>query len=90
MTRWASADVPLVIEVSDETHDFDLTHKARIHAEAGFAVYWCVAREGVYVHSDPSPTGYLSRTLVGPGRHVTVPYAPEVTLAVDDLLVSDD
>lgn len=90
MTRWAAPDVPLVVEVSDETHDFDLTHKARIYAEAGFAVYWSVTREGVYVHSQPGATGYRSRALVGPGGRVTVPYAPDLTLAVDDLLAPDD
>jgi Putative restriction endonuclease len=86
MKRWAAPDVVLVVEVFDETHDFDVAHKARIYADAGFAVYWSVTREGVHVHSDPSPTGYHSRSLVGPGGQVTVPYAPDVTLAVDDLL----
>ena len=90
MKRWAAPDVVLVVEVSDETHDFDLMEKAKLYARAGFEAYWCVTREGVYVHSDPGPTGYLSRSLFGPGRHVTVPYAPDVTLAVDDLLISDD
>jgi Uma2 family endonuclease len=89
MTRWAAADVVLVVEVSDETREFDLNQKARLYADSGFGAYWCVTREGVWVHSDPGPNGYGNRSLVGPDQHVTVPYAPEVTLAVDGLILAD-
>jgi hypothetical protein len=89
LTRWDPADVLLVVEVADETLTQDLGVKAGIYGRAGFAVYWVVAREGLHVHTDPTPLGYRTRTTYAPGERVAVPYA-DAELAVDDLLAPLD
>lgn len=86
MARWAAPDVLLVVEVSDETLDLDLGRKAVLYGAAGYASYWSVTRQGVYVHSEPAASGYRQRRLYGRGEHVPVPYADGTTLAVDDLI----
>lgn len=86
MQRWAAEDVLLVVEVSDETVAYDLGRKAEMYAEAGFRVYWVVTQDGVHVHSEPTPSGYVSRVLYRPGQHVPVPYADGVTLDVGRLI----
>lgn len=90
MSRWAPQDVLLVVEVSDETRDHDLTRKAALYGDAGFAAYWTVARDGIYAHTGPVQGGYRTRLFHPPGTTVTVPYAPEIGLAVDDLLAPQD
>ena len=59
---------------------------AEIYAEAGYRVYWVVTQEGVHVHSEPTPTGYVTRVLYRPGQQVPVPYADGVTLDVSRLI----
>lgn len=86
MQRWAAEDVLLVVQVSDETLQYDLGRKAEMYAEAGFRVYWVVTQDGVHVHSEPTPTGYVSRVLHRPGQHVPVPYADSITLDVSRLI----
>ncbi|MDN5858145.1 MAG: Uma2 family endonuclease [Pseudonocardia sp.] len=86
MTRWAVEDVLLVVEVSDETREYDLGRKAEIYAEAGFAHYWSVCRDGVYAHSEPISGTYRHRTVYKAGDRVPVPYAEGVELPVEDLI----
>lgn len=86
MPRWSAADVLLVVEVSDETLDQDLGAKADLYARAGYLHYWSVTKDGIYAHSDPGPRGYRSRRLVERGERIPVPYAPDVTLSVDELI----
>ena len=86
MQRWAAEDVLLVVEVSDETVGYDLGRKAEMYAEAGYRVYWVVTQDGVHVHSDPIPTGYVSRVLYRPGEQVPVPYGDGTTLDVRALI----
>jgi hypothetical protein len=45
-----------------------------------------VTQEGVHVHSEPTPTGYISQVLYRPGQQVPVPYADGVTLDVGRLI----
>lgn len=86
MSRWASSDVLLVVEVSDETVDYDLGRKADMYAQAGMPHYWCVTRHGIYAHSGPGPHGYTTRRLHGPDDGVAVPYASGTTIDVADLI----
>lgn len=86
MPRWAVEDVLLIVEVSDETEAYDLARKAVLYAESGYPAYWVVTSTGVYAHREPSSAGYLHRSLHPPGSTIAVPYAADVTLAVDDLL----
>ena len=88
MAVWDPADVLLVVEVSDETLQADLTTKARLHAAAGFAVYWVVSRDGVHEHTGPTALGYRSTVKHWPGDQITVPYA-EASLDVAALVGAD-
>ena len=73
LPRWDAADVLLVVEVSDETVQADLTTKAQLYARAGYACYWVVTREGVHEHTDPGDGAYRVMALVGPDGTVTAP-----------------
>ena len=86
IVRWAADDVELVVEVADETIDMDLGRKALLYSRAGYRCYWTVTQEGVYVHTDPTPNGYVHRVLYQAGERVPVPYAPEVSLDVAELI----
>lgn len=86
MQRWAAEDVRLVVEVSDETLDHDLTRKADVYAESGYPHYWSITRRGVYAHADPTPNGYTTRTLFSPGQELPVPYGDRIPLDVSHLV----
>ncbi|MGQ0576648.1 MAG: Uma2 family endonuclease [Pseudonocardia sp.] len=86
LSRWAPADVLLVVEVSDESLDMDLGRKALIYARSGYAQYWSVTPEGVYVHTEPTPNGYVRRVLHQRGEKVRVPYVDDVALDVTELI----
>ena len=59
-----AGDVGLVIEVSESTLSIDRGFKKRLYAAAGIPVYWIVNLiDGVVeVCSDPTSTGYATRT----------------------------
>jgi len=86
MQRWAPTDVLLVVEVSDETLQYDLGRKAEMYAEAGYVHYWTVSPAGVYAHTRPTVGGYADRVLYGPAERIPVPYAPGVVLDVSRLI----
>lgn len=71
--RWDPADVLLVVEVSDETVEADLTVKAGLYARAGYDRYWVVTREDVHEHTEPSGGAYRNVVLAGPDGTVTAP-----------------
>lgn len=85
LSLWRPDDVLLVVEVSDETVMADLTVKTRVYGSAGYATYWVVASDLVYVHTSPVPGGYAHREEYHPGDVVPVPYA-DAGIAVADLL----
>lgn len=85
VSTWRPQDVLLVVEVSDETMLADLTTKAQIYGSAGWAVYWVVTPEAIYVHTEPHPAGYANRHEFRPGERVPLPYAKD-EVSVDDLL----
>ena len=85
LAAWRPEDVLLVVEVSDETVAADLGVKARVYAQAGYAVYWVVTREVIYEHLEPSADGYRVRVEHRPGDRVPVAYAG-TELLVDNLL----
>lgn len=86
MSRWAPADVLLVVEVSGETVDYDLGGKAIRYARAGFAHYRVVTRDGVHAHSGPLSTGYVNKIVRRLGEQIDVPYADGVTVDVGVLI----
>lgn len=86
MPRWAAADVLLVVEVSDETVEYDLGRKSVLYARAGFEHYWTVTRDGIYAHTSPGHSGYGNRILHRPGGRITVPYVVAPALDVAELI----
>jgi len=85
LSRWAPADVLLVVEVSDETLLVDLGPKADLYARAGLACYWVVHPGGIEVMTDATPGGYLRRRKYSAGERVPVPYL-DADISVDDIL----
>lgn len=75
LASWRPDDVLLVVEVSDDSVMQDLGVKARIHAQAGYAVYWVVTAEAIYGHTGPTPEGYRERITYRPGERIPVGYA---------------
>ncbi len=73
LPRWAAKDVLLVVEVSDETVEVDLTSKAALYARAGYARYWVVTPEGVHEHTQPDDGHYRCVQLIAGDGVMTGP-----------------
>lgn len=86
---WPAASVALVVEVADETADYDLGTKARLYARGGYERYWVVTPEGVHVLTGPHEFGYGQVVLHGPGERVAWGYV-EGDVAVEELLAPRD
>ena len=85
----------LIVEVSDSSLTYDRTRKASLYARAGIADYWIVnlVNNQLEVHRDPRPDpaqhyghGYASVTVLGRQDIISPLAAPQVSLAVSDLL----
>jgi Uma2 family endonuclease len=85
----------LIVEVSESTLDYDRSRKASLYACAGIADYWMVnlVNNQLEVRRDPRPDpsqhyghGYASLTTLVPAAIVNPLAAPQVSLAVADLL----
>lgn len=87
LSRWAAADVLLVVEVGDETLVVDLGPKADLYARAGFPCYWVVHPGGIEVMTEPTPAGYRVRRKFSAGEQVPLPYL-DADIAVDDILAA--
>ena len=73
LARWDPEDVLLVVEVSDESVQADLTIKAHLYGAAGYARYWVVTRDGLHEHTGPEDDGYARVRLLGPDAEVPLP-----------------
>ena len=82
-------DVLLLIEVADSSLAHDRDRKARIYGRAGVPEYWIVDTRGrqVLVFRKPRRTGYGEMKMHAPGGKLSALKVPELSLAVDDLLV---
>lgn len=85
----------LIVEVSDTTLAYDRTRKASLYARVGIAEYWIVnlvnTQLEVRRHPQPDPSlhyghGYGSLATLTPPGVVHLLAAPQVSLAVADLL----
>jgi Uma2 family endonuclease len=85
----------LVVEVSDNSMEYDRTRKASLYARAGIADYWIVnlVDRQLEVRRDPRPDpsqpyghGYANVTVLVPPASVNPLAAPHVSLAVAELL----
>ena len=83
--RWHARDVLLVVEVSDETVQADLSVKTRLYGAAGYPVYWVVTPDAVFVHTEPDDAGYRTVVRHRAGDDLTLPYA-ERRVAVAELV----
>ena len=79
-----SADLRLVVEVSDTTLGFDLTAKARLYARAGIADYWVLDVQGrrLIVHRDPQAGRYVSVAAYSEQESVAPLVVPETPFPV--------
>ena len=79
----ATADVLLLIEVSDTTLAFDLGAKARLYARHGIAELWVadVERSLLHVFRSPSDGRYISELTLTPGRLAIPALGIEVDLS---------
>ena len=84
----ASADVLLVVEVSDTTLRYDREVKLPHYAAAGIPECWIVDLEaGVLgVHREPSGRMYMASRVLGPNDDVSVLAFPETSFKVAELL----
>src|SRR5262249_26865513 len=85
----------LIVEVSESRLDYDRTRKASLYARADITDYWIVnlVNNQLEVRRDPRPDpsqhyghGYASLTTLVPPAVVSPLAAPQVSLAVADLL----
>lgn len=85
----------LIVEVSESSLDYDRGRKASLYAAAGIADYWIVnlVNNQLEVRRDPQPDpaqpyghGYASVTVLGRQDIVRPLAAPQVSLAVSDIL----
>ena len=82
-------DVLLLIEIADSSLAHDRDRKARLYGRAGVPEYWIVDTRGrqVLVFRKPRRTGYGEMKMHAPGSELRALKVPELSLAVDDLLV---
>jgi Uma2 family endonuclease len=85
----------LIVEVAESSLTYDRTRKASLYARAGIADYWIInlVNNQLEVRRDPRPDpsqpyghGYASVTVLVPPAVVTPLAAPQLSLAVADLL----
>ncbi len=80
-------DIPLIIEVSDTTLEKDQELKMPLYAKAGIAESWVVDLNNskIFVFTDPSLKGYLTKRLYFPGDQIEVSSIPDLTIPVTDI-----
>jgi Uma2 family endonuclease len=85
----------LIVELSESTLAYDRSRKASLYARAGIADYWIVnlVNNQLEVRRDPRPDpsqpyghGYANVAILVPPAVVNPLAAPQVSLAVADLL----
>ena len=86
--RLTGERVALVIEVSHSSLPDDLTEKRGKYAGAGIPEYWVVDVEGrrLYPFRNPSGGDYPDCEPLEAGAAITPLFAPQMTLAVADLV----
>lgn len=82
-----SADVLLVVEVSDSSLRFDLERKIPLYSHCGIAEVWIVDVNNarVHLHRDPGVEGYGTNHAAGKGERVTCALLPQVWVDLEEL-----
>lgn len=83
------ADIFLLIEVADTTAVHDREMKVPLYGKAGVPETWLIdlATRRIEAYREPSANGYRSLRYAYPGDTLTPSSFPDVTLAVDEVLV---
>ena len=83
-----SADVLLLVEVSDTSVDYDRRVKLPLYARAGIPEVWMVdlGQSTITSHRDAARGGYRIVQPFRRGEQLTPASFPDLTIAVDDLL----
>ncbi|MBL9130139.1 MAG: Uma2 family endonuclease [Verrucomicrobiaceae bacterium] len=81
-------DVLLIIEVADNSVDFDLKVKARLYSKAGIAEYWVVdvKEHRVSVHTVPTARGYKTMQVFEDGDVIKSTSVKGFTIKVKELM----
>lgn len=81
------ASVALLIEVADESRDYDLGYKAELYARQGVPEYWVVdlQKRVVVVHAAPGEAGYGHRAETAFGGVVAGLTLPGLSVATGEL-----
>jgi Uma2 family endonuclease len=82
-----SADVLLLIEVSDSSLSFDQSVKLGLYARYGVAEYWVVDVEGkrVVTYQEPTAKGYVRKVEFAAPLSVAPQAFPEVSIVVEGI-----
>ena len=82
------SEVFLVVEVANSSLTFDLGEKAEMYALHGIVELWVVdiPHDQLWVHREPTPSGYASVRTLARGETVSPLAFPDVTFTVDEIL----
>ena len=83
-----SADVLLIIEVSDSSLEYDREVKAHIYGRAGVPETWVknLPEDCIERFTEPGPEGYAQHTVHRRGETLSPVLLPDLEFPVDDLL----
>ena len=83
-----SADVLLLIEVSDTTADYDRSVKMPLYGRNGVVESWLVdlVDNVIEVYLGPSTTGYRLKQTYGRGDRISLAALPSISVTTDDIL----
>ena len=81
-------DILLILEVAEESLQFDLEIKTRLYAKAGVEELWVVhlQRRTLHRFTKPGPEGYKEHAVLTENEQLTPPKVPNKNLYVRDLL----
>jgi Uma2 family endonuclease len=88
LTGITGPNVPLVVEIADNSLAFDLGRKAGLYASFGVRELWVIdaIKTTTHVFLRPSPEGYRDTSELGAADRVTPAFAPEIfALRLDQL-----
>ena len=80
--------VYLLIEVADTTLKRDLEFRSLLYAKAGIIEYWVLEAidRQIHIFRDPSPDGYLSKSVVADGDSISLLAFGDREIAVIELI----
>lgn len=85
-----ASDVLLLVEVAFHSLDYDLGPKAEAYAKAGVPDYWVADVDSgrLFVHREPTPTGYRAVQIYRRGETVTPLAFPDLAVPVEAIVGS--